>query len=251
MNNSPQVLVLAGQRAGVADPLCEAFNVTYKVETQLIGKPMIKWVAEALDAAELKRPFIVSGYPALSEGWSIAASGDGPADSALLALKDASFPCLMTTGDHPLLTADILRFFIEASQKTGADFCVGLADEQTIQSAYPETKRTYLRFSDTAVSGCNLFYIANSQGLAALEFWREAQHLRKKPLQLARKVGIGLGIRYAAGRLSISQAFDEAGKKIGIKASPVLLPYAEAAIDVDKVSDHDVVEKILLSRFNS
>ncbi len=245
-----QVLALAGQRAGVVDPLCAEFDVAYKVQTPIAGKPMLSWVKEALLEAGLKPPFLVSGYPEAKEGWTLSPSGDGPADSALLSLEGATMPCLMTTGDHPLLTAEMVETFIEQAQETGADFCVGLATEDTIQTAYPETKRTYLRFSDVAVSGCNLFYIANHQGLAALEFWREAQHLRKQPLKLARKIGIGLGIKYAVGRLSISEAFETAGRKIGISASPVLLPFAEAAIDVDKVSDHALVQEILLQRFD-
>lgn len=241
-------LVLAGQRAGVVDPLCAEFDVEYKVETPILGRPMLDWVESALETSKLTRPYMISGYPKAGEGWSIKESGMGPADSALIALKNASFPCLMTTGDHPLLSAEMISSFIDGSLASGADFCVGLANEAVIQEAYPKTKRTYLRFSDEAVSGCNLFFISNEKGLAALEFWKEAQHLRKQPLKLARKIGIGLGLKYAAGRLSLQGAFDEAGKKIGISAKPVLLPFAEAAIDVDKVSDHQLVSEILKKR---
>ena len=241
-------LVLAGQRPGVTDPLCSEFNVDYKVETPLLGRPMLAWVESALETAKLPRPYMISGYPKAGEGWSVKKSGMGPADSALMALKNADFPCLMTTGDHPLLSAEMISSFIDGSMESGADFCVGLANESVIQKAYPDTKRTYLRFSDEAVSGCNLFYIANAKGLAALEFWKEAQHLRKQPLKLARKIGIGLGLKYAAGRLSLQGAFEDAGRKIGISAKPVLLPFAEAAIDVDKVSDHKLVSEILQKR---
>ena len=241
-------LVLAGQRAGAKDPLCAEFAVEFKVETPLLGRPMLSWVENALDQAGLTRPYLISGYPKAGEGWIQAGSGAGPADSALIALNEATLPCLMTTGDHPLLTAEMAAVFIEKSQKSGADFCVGLAQEHVIQSEYPDTKRTYLRFSDEAVSGCNLFYIANEKGLAALEFWKAAQHLRKQPVKLARKIGLGLGLRYALGRLSLESAFDEAGAKIGITAKPILLPFAEAAIDVDKVSDHALVSDILRER---
>lgn len=246
-----QTLVLAGQRAGVIDPLCAEFGVMYKVQTPIAQKPMLNWVKEALIGAGLSEPFLISGYPEAGEGWTNMGSGDGPADSALIALQKAEMPCLMTTGDHPLLTSEMIETFIGIAKKTKADFCVGLATKETIEADYPKTKRTYLKFSDVAVSGCNLFYVANHEGLAALEFWREAQHLRKQPLKLAKKIGFGLGIKYAAGKLSIDEAFTEAGRKIGISAQPVLLPFSEAAIDVDKVSDHALVEKILRQRFDS
>jgi len=74
------------------------------------------------------------------------------------------------------------------------------------------------------------------------------QHLRKNPLKLARKLGIGIGAKYMLGRLTLKGAFDYAAKRIGITAAPVLLPYAEAAIDVDKPSDLALVESILMAR---
>lgn len=249
--SSVQTLVLAGQREGVVDSLCEAFDVNYKVQTPIAGKPMLSWVKEALSAAELSEPYFISGFPEAGSAWTDMGSGAGPADSALIALEIVDKPCLMTTGDHPLLTAKMVRTFLSEAIESGADFCVGFASEPTIQGEYPNTKRTYLRFSDIAVSGCNLFYIANKNGLKALEFWKEAQHLRKNPLKLARKIGIGLGVRYAAGKLSLDGAFDEANRKIGIVAKPILLPFAEAAIDVDKPSDHTLVEEILEMRLKS
>ena len=142
----------------------------------------------------------------------------------------------------------MVSVFIAGAEKAGADICVGLAAEDVIQAAYPDTRRTYLRFSDNAVSGCNLFYIANSNGLKAILFWQSVQHLRKSPLKLARKVGIGIGIKFAMGRLTLKGAFEYAAKRIGISASPVLMPFAEAAIDVDKPSDLDLVETIIMAR---
>ncbi len=165
-----QVLVLAGQRAGHPDPLCEAFNVPFKVETPILGRPMLSWVEDSLDKAGLKRPFIISGYAPKNQGWMQAESGNGPADSSLIALSDVEFPCLITTGDHPLLLPEMINEFISLAHKSNADFCVGLAIEEVVSKAHPTTKRTYLRFSDRAVSGCNLFFVRNKKGSAAVEF---------------------------------------------------------------------------------
>jgi len=241
------VLILAGQRAGVVDPLCEAMGVSHKAEIRVAGEPMLERVANALDEAGLPTPHI-SGYD--GSAFQDVPSGEGPADSVLLALESIDkFPCLITTCDHALLTAEMVQSFIAGAVETGADICVGLASENVIQAAYPKTKRTYLRFSDEAVSGSNLFYIASADGVKAIKFWQAVQHLRKKPLKLARKVGVGVGIKYALGRLSLRGAFDYAAKRIGgITAAPVLLPYAEAAIDVDKPADLELVERIIARR---
>ena len=241
------VLILAGQREGVVDPLCVESGVSHKAEIPVAGVPMLDRVSEALSAAGFLENLYVSGFS--GSNLTQVKSGKGPADSVALGLAEINqFPCLITTCDHALLTAEMVSSFIEGAEQAGADICVGFATETTISAEYPETKRTYLRFSDKAVSGCNLFYISSAEGVKAIEFWQSVQHLRKNPLKLARKIGVGVGVKYALGRLSLKGAFDYAGGRIGITAAPVLLPFAEAAIDVDKPSDLKLVETILQAR---
>ncbi|MEP1230979.1 MAG: nucleotidyltransferase family protein [Litorimonas sp.] len=249
------VLILAGQREGVVDTLCQNACVSHKADVPILGRKMLDYVLGALQsssqqALSLKQPYHISGYSVDSDDrLSQAPSGAGPADSVSLALEnEIALPCLVTTCDHALLTPEMLEHFIRGAQQSSADFCVGLASQSVIAPAYPETKRTYLKFSDDAVSGCNMFYVANDKGRAAIEFWKSAQHLRKRPIKLARKIGLGVGLRYALGRLSLQGAFEYAGKRIGITAAPILIPIAEAAMDVDKPSDLTLVETILKDR---
>ena len=242
-----RAVILAGQRPG-PDALCVAAGVEWKADIPVGGVPMLERVSQALRDAGVDEPFTLSGYPVERDGYAFAEGGVGPADSALLACENGPFPVLLTTCDHALLSADMVASFLEGARASDADFCVGLATEAVVQAAYPETSRTYLRFSDYAVSGCNLFYLANEDALDALRFWRTAQHARKEPLKLARMVGVGLGLKFASGRLSLQGAFDAVGKKLGITAAPILLPSAEAAIDVDKPSDLELVERIVAAR---
>lgn len=58
----------------------------------------------------------------------------------------------------------------------------------------------------------------------------------------------GLLFKYLLGRLTLSEAFAYVSKRLNITASPILIPIAEAAIDVDKPSDKDLVERILRER---
>lgn len=109
-------------------------------------------------------------------------------------------------------------------------------------------KRTYLKFKNESVSGCNLFYVRNEQGLKAIRFWQAAQHDRKKPIKLARRLGIGMLFKYIIGQLTLENAFEHASNVLKIKAKPILLPFAEAAIDVDKPSDLTLVTEILSKR---
>lgn len=247
------VLILGGQREGVIDPLCAQTGEPRKALIPILGRPMLSYVLDALERAGLRPPFHISGCDAAFDKRLVqAVSAPGPAGSAAAALQDdMSFPVFLTTADHPLLTPEMTQEFISKAQATGADFCIGLAEEAVIHPAYPNVKRTYLRFADKAVSGCNLFYIANKEGCAAIEFWKEAQHFRKEPLKLARKISLPLFWRYFRGKLTLNDALDYASKTLGITATPVLMSQAEAAIDVDKPTDLSLVEIILSKRRDS
>lgn len=251
--NAISVLILAGQREGVVDPLCAQAGITRKAVLPINGRPMIDYVLEALSRAGLKQPFHISGYSADHDKRLVQSpQAPGPAGSTLAALTHRDekgdridFPVIVTTADHPLLKAEMVESFIEGARQSGADFCVGLASRETIQPAYPDIKRTYLKFADIAVSGCNLFYLANEKGVEAVKFWQKAQHYRKRPIKLASQFGWRILIDYVLGKLTLDGAFKYASNHLNIIAKPVLIPIAEAAIDVDKPSDKRWVEAIL------
>lgn len=71
---------------------------------------------------------------------------------------------------------------------------------------------------------------------------------RKSLFRLARRFGFWLPLCAALRDLRMRDAIVRAGLRIGLFARPVVLPYAEAGIDVDKPSDHALAEGILRSR---
>ncbi len=254
-----KALILAGQREGVVDPLLVESGTQWKALLPIHGRPMIAYVLDALEQAEtISKPYGICG---LDVGLVESALGEdtiepdelqqypsstGPASSVVAAYEAGlKPPFLVTTADHPLLSNEMVDDFVIQSLKSGQDFTLALASRDVVAPAYPHVKRTYLKFSDQHVSGCNLFFIANDQGMQAIRFWQAAQNDRKKPIKLALRFGLGTLLRYAVGRLSLEGAFKNASKKLNIKAKPVLLPYAEAAIDVDKPSDLALVTDIL------
>jgi len=243
------VLILAGQREGVVDKLCAHAGIKWKALLPILGTPMIDYVTSALAAAKyVQAPYWLSGIDiSLTNGsFHQSPSEDGPATSVVVSVEDGiPFPILVTTCDHPLLTPEMVDSFIGGAQTADVDFALGLAEKKLIQPAYPHVKRTYLKFADTSVSGCNLFYIKNEKGLEAIRFWQAAQHDRKKPVKLAIRLGFGMLFKFITGRLTLDDAFDHVSKRLGIKAKPVILPFAEAAIDVDKPSDLELVTAIL------
>ena len=105
--------------------------------------------------------------------------------------------------------------------------------------------RTYLSFADGGWSGCNLFQFATPRAIAAVELWRRVEADRKRPWRIVRRLGIGLLIRYALGRLTLGEAIAHLGRKAGLDAAAIPCPYGLAAVDVDKPADLDLVRAIV------
>lgn len=252
-----QAVVLAAGR-GPDDPMAKAFGIAHKCGLPVAGVPMLQRVLAALEGAGMALPICVAiddaaagtaaAGPFASKTRMIPAERSAPASAKAAVLATGSYPVLVTTGDHALLTPEMVSNFCAQAMRSGADFCVGLATAETILAAYPDTKRTFFTLGSDRVSGCNLFAVSSPKGIALFDTWSEIEKNRKKPWKLVAAFGIGPLLSFLAGRLSLHKAFAEASRRVGITIVPILLPFAEAAIDVDKPEDHALAEKIIRAR---
>jgi hypothetical protein len=175
------------------------------------------------------------------------APGATPSTSAALALAAApeDEPVLLTTGDHALLSPDMVRHFLAQASASGCDVAVALAPHELVRTTYPGTRRTVLKFSDGHFCGCNLFAFLSPRGRRMAQLWSRVEDQRKKPLRVIGLVGWGAMALYALGRLSLASAVKRISRRTGIAAHVVTMPFAEAAIDVDSVADLDLVQAIV------
>lgn len=248
-------LILAGSR-GPQDPVAALGKVAHKALTPIAGRPMLAYVLDAvrgvpevdriyicIDAGTDLRP-VTNGTP-----FNRIPPAESPAASVVAALHaiDGDRPLLITTADHPLLTPLIIGTFLKQAPNE-ADLSVGIAEAAIITKAFPEGKRTFYRLAGQGYSGCNLFLARKPGAARVADYWRRMEGHRKNPLRLVREVGLGTLLRYALGLLTLESAFGHVSKLTGAKVSPVILPFAEAATDVDKPSDHALVEGVLLNR---
>jgi GTP:adenosylcobinamide-phosphate guanylyltransferase len=264
-------IVLAGRRSG-EDPFAELAarsadpREKHRALIDVAGEPMLQRVVATLRAhprigricISIDSPELLTTAGPLRE-WieagavQVRRSAASPSRSALEALAELSSsaagkPILVTTADHALLDAAILDAFLAGADASAADVAVGFVTERVLRAAYPESQRTYLRFRDESVSGANLFALRTERSRLAVEFWQRLEHLRKQPWRLVSTFGIVTLVGYATRRLTLERAFERASDVIGVRCAPVPLPMAEAAIDVDRPADLELVERILSSR---
>ena len=140
----------------------------------------------------------------------------------------------------------MLEAFLAAAEPTGADIAVGLAAAATITASYPAdqahlpalSRRRLLRRQPVppAHAGC---------GRAGSRSGQRIERERKQPWRLARAFGPALLLAYLLRLCTLTQAMALASRRIGARVAAIPIPIAEAAIDVDKPADLDLVETIL------
>ena len=244
-------VVLAGSR-GTADPVAQARGVSHKAFAEIAGKPMIAHVLDTLNAAPSVDATIVvieRSAPELPRpGVRRLDAARSPSLSALAGFEAAGAPVLVTTADHPLLTVEMVEYFLAAATDLGVDVVAGVALRPVVEQAGSTARRTYLRFSDGAISGCNMFALMTPESRAALTYWRLFEDKRKSPLKMAWSVGPFTLIRYVLGLLSTKAAAAALGRAAGCRAALVMLPFPDAAHDVDKPDDLAFAEARLAAR---
>ncbi|MGI9499350.1 MAG: NTP transferase domain-containing protein [Geminicoccaceae bacterium] len=247
-------MLAAGRGRG--DPLASHFGVSHKCLLPVAGVAMLKRVVTTLHQNARIGEIIVSieDEALLPEALGMLASGvrftpsqSSAAQSAGVALRGVaqSYPVLLTTADHALLDQDMLDHFLDASDMADTDLTVGLASAETILREYPDAKRTFLAFGKDRVSGCNLYGIRTAKALRAIDLWQTVEANRKSPLAIVKAFGIHALLRYLTRTINLESAFSVASRRLGIRAKPVLMPFANAAVDIDKPEDKDLVERIL------
>ena len=258
-------IILAGER-GPGDPLVEHASACCKAMVEIDGTPMIFRVLAALENAVHVDRCILSGpgHEKMAVGSPLSrmietGSVDWcepratPSTSAYSAMQSvpADLPVLVTTADHPLLTAEIVDHFCTDSVTRDVDATVGLAPYGLVKAAYPDMKKTVLRFRDGDYCGCNLFAFLTAEGRHMADYWRRVETQRKNPVRIIRILGWGAVIRYLLGRLTLQNALESLSRRLHLKLGAVILPFAEAAVDIDSIADHDIVQKKLSQQAKS
>ncbi|MFO1036930.1 MAG: nucleotidyltransferase family protein [Geminicoccaceae bacterium] len=246
-------LVLAGSRRGETDSVAMHAGVKHKSLAPAGGVPMLTRVVDSLRQSPSVGRILVCAedrglVTTAAPGTDFFPAEGSPSRSVGSALRSVTPPLLVTTSDHALLTPAMVETFCTAASASGADVAAGVAASATIRAAYPDAVRTFWRFRDEAYSGANLFALMSKGAEPAVSFWRRAEDERKRPWRIVRILGVDNLLLYLCRLLTLQQAFARLSRRLKVRIAPIVLPFAEAAIDVDKPTDLDLANSILARR---
>ena len=243
-----------------AAAVAAASGVAHKALLTVGGTPMLARVLDALHGARSVRRVVICGSaPELAERdpvlheigatrpLELAPGGASPGASVALAIETLALepPLLITTADHPLLTAATVDEFCEGSRSAAVDVTFGIVPAELVAAAFPGIRRTRYRFRDGVFCGCNLYGLLTAAGCTAPAGWMRIEQFRKRPWRMVGSLGPLVLVRFLLGRLALADLTALVRTQFGLRAQPVRLSAATAGFDVDTVAQRRVADEYL------
>jgi GTP:adenosylcobinamide-phosphate guanylyltransferase len=152
---------------------------------------------------------------------------------------------LVSTSDLPLLTAASVDDFVARARAVDADLGYGCLERSVHEAAFPEVPHTWARLRDGTFCGGGFIAIKPRVVPELERFIERLGGARKNVFRLAKLFGWDMLARFAIGRLSIANAEARASHLLHARVRAIASPYPETAVNVDRVSDVALAEKLL------
>lgn len=192
-------------------------------------------------------PASVRGHPDLALADELRPDGVRIRDSLRNGLEGfaGDDAVLVVASDLPVLTSAAVEDFIIRTNALDADVAYGCVEERVHLQRFPEVPHTWARMRDGTFCGGGIVAI-KPRALPQLErFIERLGAARKHPFRLASLFGWDMLARFAVGRLSIAAAEARATKILGAPVRAVVSPCPETAVNVDRVSDVALAERLV------
>lgn len=255
-------LVLAASR-GSQDPLARAGGVSHKCFIDIAGQPMLRRVVRAVrDSGRVSRIIVQIEAESTEEAKAILAPlgidgmleftpSAGSIGASVFAAAEKfpeSLPLIITTGDNALHTGELVRHFCDALDGNDADAAFGLTPAGYVLEKYPEGNRAFHRFRDGGFSSCNLYALLTPRAISAAAVFNGGGQFGKKPKRLIGAFGLSAFLLYKSRLLKLETFLRFLSRTLGVRTKPVLIPFAEGPIDVDRQVDWDLANRIIAGR---
>ena len=253
-------LVLAASR-GNLDPLAQAGGVSHKCFIDIAGQPMLRRVVESvMGSGRIGRTIVAIEPDSIEEARAILAhlpgaetiefveSRENIGTSVSAIASPELLPLVITTGDNALHTAEMVRFFCDALDDVSADGALGLTPAQYILDKYPEGNRAFHRFRDGAFSSCNIYALLTPRALNGPKVFNSGGQFGKKPKRLIGAFGLAAFLLYKSRLFTLNTVLKALSRTVGLRTAPILMPFAEGPIDVDRMQDWELANRIVRGR---
>jgi GTP:adenosylcobinamide-phosphate guanylyltransferase len=233
-------VILAG---GGIEPEWQAqTGVRSRAEVVVGDAPMYRHVLRALQGVENICAILIVGDVPEGEGYTVVPPRANLLENARIGLEQSpTESVLFATVDLPFLTTESVRFFLEASLRSGAALTYAVVPAELCRERFPAMKRTTVRLREGEITGGNLFWARREVALRELPRLEALYQARKQPVRMAMHIGLGLLARFLAAQylnprlLSIEQIERRVAQILRVPVKAIITPYPEVGTDIDRL----------------
>jgi molybdopterin-guanine dinucleotide biosynthesis protein A len=249
--NGITAIVLAG---GPHDELAaHTPGAPNKAFVEIAGVTLVERTLRALRASpSIGRIIVVAppqthAHPALRLADECRPDGERIRDSLRSGLRELppDDEVLVSTSDLPVLTVESIDDYVAQARAKDADLTYGCLERRAHMAKYPDVPHTWAPLREGTFCGTGFITIRPRVFPSLERFIEQLGRARKNPLHLARLFGVRVLLRFALRRLSIAQAEARASYVIGARVRAVVSAFPEIGVNVDRVSDIALAERLV------
>lgn len=248
-NHSPiklDAVIMAGGIMPVEDPLYHESPNGNRSLIELMGKPMVQWVIDTLDASDSVAEIYLVGLTPEVEITAEKPLHIIPDQGGMF--ENVHNGVFQAASDHP----ERSKFFvvsadIPAIQPQMVDWVAGnvaqnpdlmvyytAIPQSVMDERFPNANRSYLRLKDIAVCGGDLHAVDKSFFSKESPIWHKLTIARKNPLKQAWLIGFDTLFLIALRMVTLERTVRKVCQRLDITGKAFPSPYAELGMDADK-----------------
>ena len=254
------VIIPAGGIPKLRNPLNKLTQGKPKAILDIAGKPMIQWVLDAVSDAKNVGQVAVVGLdgsvelscakPLITLPDQGSMIGNIRTGVQFILEKNPNAEYVMTVAsDIPLVTGEILDWFIEQAKQTQHEFYINMVTRQILEARFPGVKRRINRVGNLELRGAadiSIFQpkiIFKTNGVA-----ERLERARGRPLRQLNFIGFNTLFLLMLLRLDLDAFINRLSIKHDVDLHPVICPYAEVGMDVDEPLHLEIMNRELAKR---
>jgi GTP:adenosylcobinamide-phosphate guanylyltransferase len=215
--------------------------------------PMIEYVVDALNQAKKIDNIVVVGPKSDLDLYinkkvnKIIESTDSIIENIEIGIDylNNNHKIIVLTSDIPLITGEIIDHFIMKCQEYEASLYYPFISKDIILKKYPEAIRSYAVLKEGIFCGGNMVIFSRLLFSQNKPLLLEMYQKRKSTYKYASILGLRFIIKYLFKSLTIKEIEDRAAEIVGYPVKGIMVDDPEMMIDLDKLSDYELISQIL------
>jgi GTP:adenosylcobinamide-phosphate guanylyltransferase len=230
-----------------------------KAMLDILGKPMVQWVLDALSGAQRLENVVLIGLTGES-GLSCAKPLTFLPNkitmienilggiNKVMEINPSARKILLVSSDIPGITSEMVDWEVETTSGSDVDLCYSVVTREVMEARYPGSKRTFTKLKGMELCGGDMNVLRTSVASMNTDIWEKLIASRKNPVKQAAIMGFDTLLLMLLRVITLDEAVKKVTARLHMTGRAIVIPYAEIAMDVDKPNQLEMIRADLAKR---